>query len=62
MGINYVKRPPRQEFDSPDDFISVALGETDFTFAAHDEELILKYTDKILDNIEEMYKNRRFYD
>lgn len=62
MGLNYVKRPPREEFDSPNDFITVSLGETDLDYANHDEELILLFQKNVLDRVEQKYKEIDFID
>ena len=57
MGLNYVKRGRRQDLDSPNDFVSVAIGDEDIEMMAHDEQLILEYEKRVLDNVEETYKN-----
>ncbi len=60
MGLNFVKRPPREELDSPNDFITVALGQTDPEFANHDEQLIYEFYDKVLDEVDEERLNLEF--
>ena len=62
MGLNFVRRGPREEFDSPNDFITVALGKIDSNMANHDEELILEYQKKVLlgikDRVDDIYFDR----
>lgn len=60
MGLNYVARPPREELDSPNDFITVTLGQVDRPFAEHDQHLIIDFENKQLDVIEERYRRLSF--
>ena len=60
MGLNYVKRGRRVELDPPNDFVTVALGETDYAFSIQGEELILDFENKILDGVRERLENLRF--
>lgn len=60
MGLNFVKRPPRQQFDPPNDFITVALGETDLKYAHVDEQVIFQFYDKVLDEVDEKRLNLEF--
>lgn len=62
MGLNYTRRIRREELDSPNDFITVHLGAKDLAFAAHGEELIIDFENKILDEVEETYRNLNFTD
>ena len=62
MGLNYVRRPRREELDPPNDFVTVSLGHYDIRFSDHGEELITDFENKILDRVEETYRNLDFSD
>jgi len=52
MGLNFVKRPKREQFDVPNEFIAVSFGEEDRSFSHYDEHVILEYVDKQLDKVD----------
>lgn len=60
MGLNYTIRPPREELDSPNDFITVSLGYEELAYAPHDPTLIIDFENKQLDIVEETYRNLHF--
>ena len=53
MGLNYVPRPPREQLDPPNDFVSGALGDVDVRWA-HDwlTDTVLEFEDEILTRIQ----------
>ena len=63
MGLNFVPRPPREELDPPNIFITASLGlDKDpnyYQFGIHE---IMEYEKELLDKIEEDYKRIKFID
>ena len=49
MGLNYVRRPPRERFDPPSDYIAAVMGEKSFG-QAHMflEDVVLEQADAAL--------------
>ena len=60
MGLNYVRRPPREDLGPINIFIAVSLGDRDLDFAENDIHLIKDFENKQLDRAEEVYRNLRF--
>lgn len=52
MGLNFVRRGPREDLDPPNDFISQAIGAEELAWAHNDEELVLDFQDAVLDRAE----------
>lgn len=57
MGLNYVPRPPREQLNPPNEFISATLGAEDVHWS-HDMmiDTILEFEDAVLDRILERMK------
>ena len=62
MGLNYVRRPPREELDPPNDLITAALGTRDYRMHHNDEHIIMEFEKEILDKVEEKYRRLNFTD
>lgn len=62
MGLNYVRRPRREELDPPNIFVSYALGLTDIQFKEQDEQLILDFENEVLDGVQRRYRDIDFLD
>ena len=60
MGLNHKRRPPREDLDSPNDFVTVAYGETDIALKEHDVQLIMEFEDGILRNTRERLRDLSF--
>ena len=60
MGLNYVRRGRREDLDSPNDFVTAAIGERDINFKEHDQQLILDFQDDILTKTRQRIKDLNF--
>ena len=60
MGLNFKKRGRREELDSPNDFITAGLSNTDSEFGNHDEHLTLLFYKKILQDTRDKIEDIRF--
>ncbi len=61
MGLNYVRRPPREQLDSPNDFITYALGLEEITMQNQTIELIIDKENEYIDAAEKEYQELQFY-
>lgn len=52
MGLNFKKRPVREQLGINNDFIARGLADENYQFAHMDEHVILEFTDGILDNVD----------
>ena len=58
MGLNYVPRPVRRELDSPNQFITSAIGQSgDPRFYQFGEHETLVFIKEVLDKVEVDYQN-----
>lgn len=61
-GPKLYQETKRKELDSPNDFVAVALGQTDMKYKNHTEEIIIDYENRIPDGIEKRYRELDFDD
>ena len=53
MGLNYVRRPVREQFDMPNDFIAQSIGQTYYPVRHYDQHVVLEFMDKRLDAVDQ---------
>jgi len=59
MGLNFEKRPKREQLDLPNRFIAYGLSTEHLAFAHYDEHIPLEFQDGILDRVDE--QRRRLF-
>lgn len=61
MGLNFVPRPPREQLDPPNDFVSASLGAVDFKWK-HElmADAVLEFEDAVLDRVLERVRRIGF--
>ena len=60
MGLNDRRRPRRADLDPSNEFIAVAYGQTDLNFSNSDEQLIMEYQDRILEQTRKRVRDITF--
>lgn len=62
MGLNYVPRPPRQDLDPPNQFITSSLGQAGYPdFFQFGEHETMEFEKEILDKAEQTVKEIKFH-